>query len=263
MLTLAAFVAFMLVSPGVVLSFGIRFRSKYDLRIESENATIHVVALIILTTIIQIITVPAYVWFVEVPLNTPFTDLFWSTKDTETTLDHFLLSGSYFNYQHWAIASGYVLITYALSFLAGYLLIIPIERGCYKKDFFHGPLYDLITMHPRQPYFMCTVVTKVSNANSKLTLMYVGHLKRIIYEGKHKIKYVVLSHVYKFALVLDGKTIKTLPDKTSVIHKNSYKKSDLLYVDGSEISNILFSPLPLSSETLDDANKILFPTEHN
>lgn len=253
MLTLAAFSAFMLLSPAVLLLLGMRVSSNYDLKLESDNPILQVAGLIVITTIIQVFTLPLYIWMIDAFFGIPSNSYL---PTTEKDLKSFFVSKEYgFNFNRWSAIATYIGITYFVSFLIGRSIIKPIETGCIRFDFFHGPLYQLIAKNPRPSNIPCTIITKIKHEN--VSLMYRGNLRRIIYEGKHEIKYVILSHVYKFGLRIDSDKIKTIEEKTEVSFDKDQKNLNLLYISGEEISNILFSEFPLERKPLDEVERIL------
>jgi hypothetical protein len=244
------------------MSQGMRIFSRRNIKAGDQNSTTQLMFLIILSTIIQILLFPAYVWLVktlwQIDVFNKILHIEVALNDTKT-----IPNDISFSLQDWVAISSYALFAYIFSFGLGAIFIWAIERGFVPIPTFHGSMYRLIK-GKFQPKLFCSVVTKINHENS--FLMYRGELEEISYVSHNKIDYIALSDVSRYLLKISPSTDKPL--LTSVLASTSIgkdivvtditteskvtyfddpdnvqknKNRELLFINGDEIANILIS----------------------
>lgn len=250
----ALFLICLLISPAFCFLVGMRLASRYDIDLEASSTTSQIITLIVLTTVILLLTAPLIIWSLplfDIRFEALVHGLFSHGPDTA---NFFLdLDGS-FNWLHGSAFFIYIIFLYSISGGCGALFIKGVEAGIIPTSFFHGPLYEPLVKGKNDPFSYCTVVTKLTN--DAHTLMYFGRIEALTYKNRMDIKYIVLSNAQKFTLKI-GDIVETAKDKCEVSYTKDPQHKELLYINGEEISNVLFSGYPVEDISESDAKEIL------
>lgn len=242
---------FILISPGFCLAAGMRWGSKYDLKAESEG-TAQLFLLITLATISQILISPFLIWVVDKALDVNL--LLLIKKQWEFFINP--TNDKEIYYISWLGLITYVILNYFISCLIGYQLIRSVEEESIKIPFLHSFIYELYARE-KKPNMLCSVLTKIQQNNS--SVMYRGTLKEISHSKDNTVNFITLSGASRYLFRIEDGNKKYPPYnkpliKTTELTKVSYldgldDDSELLYINGSEISNVLITNFPFTETT--------------
>ena len=247
----ATLILLLTLTPGVVMAVGMRQFSRFNFKAGDPDKITQTILLAIASFVLQIFFIlPLYLFLLNHVCSYLYKENFFDLYKSHPFFDdkgkiNFL--DLLQNYKLIVMTAGYIPAACFISFIAGWIAILAIEDGRLPIPFFHGGMYSLIKGEA-SPGLACSVCTKIQHENS--FLMYRGTIADISYITKNKIEYLFLKNVYRYLIQIDArgftKTTKMTPVTYFGSHGTNQKiKDELFYINGEDISNILFSRLPI------------------